>query len=181
MESILEKKLMTSYKDELISFMKANQEYFDEAIKLAISEKQPYSWRAAFLLWGCMDENDTRIRKHILSIVKSIPDKKDGHQRELLKILSKMEIDEKYEARLFDLCMNLWEDINKKPSVRVTALKFIIKIAQKHPELLHEVVFLLQDQYLETLSPGIKESVERMMDQRVKSPGINPAENGIRN
>ncbi len=165
MESILENKLMTSYKDELISFLKANPEFFDEAIQLAISDKQPYSWRAAFLLWGCMDENDRRVRKHISAIVNSINGKKDGHQRELLKILSKMKIDEKYEARLFDLSLNLWENINKKPSIRVTALKFIIKIAQKHPELMNEIVVLMQDQYLETLSPGIKNSIERMIEK----------------
>lgn len=163
MESVLENKLMTLYKDELISFLNSNPEHFDEAIQLATSDKQPYSWRAAFLLWGCMAENDKRIRRHILPILNCVNDKKDGHQRELLKILYKMEINEKYEGQIFDICMNLWEQINKTPSVRITALKFIIKIAKKHPELLNEIIFLTQDQYLETLSPGVKNSVERMI------------------
>lgn len=163
MESELEKKIMTSYKDELIKFLKSHPQYFDEAITLAISDKQPYSWRSAFLLFDCMDENDLRIQKHIKTIVNSIDNKKDGHQRELLKILLKMDIKEKYEGQIFNICMNLWEQINKAPSVRITAFKFILKIAKKHKELSEEIVFITQDHYLQTLSPGIKCSVEKLV------------------
>ncbi len=168
METILENKLMTLYKDEMISFLKENPEHFDEAIQLSITDKQPYSWRAAFLIWGCMEDNDARIQKHILPIIKCIKDKKDGHQRELLKILYKMKIDKRYEGRIFDICMNLWEQIDKAPSIRSTALKFIIKIAKKYPELLNEIAFLTQDHFLETLSPGVKNSVRKMMEEAVK-------------
>lgn len=165
MESELENKLLNSYKDEMISFMENHPEYFDEAIKLAIGDKQPYSWRAAWLLWSCMEENDKRIRKYIKKIVDSIKTKDDGQQRELLKILLQMELKEEYEGILFNLCMNIWEQINKSPSVRITALKFIIKIAKKHPELSQEISFLTQNHYLESLSPGIKHSVSRMMKE----------------
>lgn len=165
MESELENKLLNSYKDEMISFMENHPEYFDEAIKLAIGDKQPYSWRAAWLLWSCMEENDKRIRKYIKKIVDSIKTKDDGQQRELLKILLQMELKEEYEGILFNLCMNIWEQINKSPSVRITALKFIIKIAKKHPELSQEISFLTQNHYLESLSRGIKHSVSRMMKE----------------
>lgn len=168
MESVLENKLMALHKDEMISFLKSHPEYFGEAIQLAISDKQPYSWRSAFLLCGSIEENDKRIQKHITSITNCIKEKKDGHQRELLKILYKMKISEKHEGQLFDICMNLWEQISKEPSVRMTALKFIIKIAKKHPELLKEIVFLTQDQYLETVSPGVKRSIKKMMQEVVK-------------
>jgi hypothetical protein len=165
MESVLESKLISSYKEELISFLKSHPEHFDEAIKLAISDKQPFSWRAAFLITSCMEENDKRIQKYIKSIVDNLKTKKDGHQRELIKILYKMDIKEKYEGTLFDICMTIWEGIGKNPSVRITALKFILKVANKHPELLEEIVFLTQDHYLESLSPGVKRSVERMMTE----------------
>ena len=115
----------------MILFLKSNPEYFDEAIQLALSNNQLYSWRAAFLLWGCMEENDKRIQKHINSIVNCIPKKRDGHQRELLKILYKMKINEKFEGQIFDICMNLWEQINKSSSVRMTAFKFVFKIIKK--------------------------------------------------
>jgi len=161
--SVLEDKLLNSYKDEMISFMDTHPEYFEEAIELAIADKQQYSWRAAWLLWSCMEENDRRIQKQIGKIADVLESRDNGHQRELLKILLKMELKEKYEGKLFNLCMDIWEQINKPPAVRVNALKLIIKIVKKHPELSHEITFLTQDQYLDSLSTGAKHSVSKIM------------------
>ncbi len=169
MGTTLENKLLNSYKDEMISFMHSHPEFFEEAIELAITDNQPYSWRAAWLLWSCMEENDKRIQKYIGDIADTLETKDDGHQRELLKILLKMELTEEYESILLDHCMNIWEGINKAPSVRVNALKFILKIAKKHPELAKEISFLTQDHYLESLSHGAKNSVSKLMRELDRS------------
>jgi len=163
METELEHIIMTSYKEQMISFMEANPEVFEEAIELALGDSQPYSWRAAWLLWSCIKENDTRLQKHIKKILSVIPAKKDGHQRELIKILHIMELDDEQEGHLFDICMTLWEQINKSPSVRYNAFRFIVKMAKKHPELSNEVQFLTQDHFLDTLSPGVKHSMTKML------------------
>jgi hypothetical protein len=165
METALEKKLTSCYKDEIISFMKNHPEALEEAVELAVSDHQPYSWRAAFVLWSVIGENDKRIQKHLKKIVNAVKEKNDGHQRELLKILLMMELDESYEGVLFDICMNVWEQIDKSPSVRVNALKMIIKISNNHPELKQEISFLAQDHYLDTLSPGAKHSVKKLMSK----------------
>jgi hypothetical protein len=165
METTLEITLTSCYKDEMISFMNSHPEYFEEAVELAISEKHPYSWRAAFVLWSVIGENDNRIKKNINKIVKAVKDKNDGHQRELLKIFLMLQLDDKYEGILFDICMNVWEQIDKSPSLRVNALKMIIKIANQHPELKKEISFLAQDHYLDTLSPGAKHSVKKLISR----------------
>jgi hypothetical protein len=41
-------KLLSSYKNQMISFMNAQPELFEEAINLAISDKKPYAWRAGW-------------------------------------------------------------------------------------------------------------------------------------
>jgi hypothetical protein len=115
MQSPLEKTLISCYKDEMISFMNDHPECFEEAVELALSDKQPYAWRAAFLLWSVIEINDKRIKKFIKRIVNAAKTKSDSHQRELLKILLMMELDEKYESVLFDLCMNIWVQISKAP------------------------------------------------------------------
>lgn len=164
METALEKILTSCYKNEMISYMNSHPECFDEAVELALSDKQPYAWRAAFVLWSVIEENDQRIKKHINKIVKAIKDKNDGHQRELLKILLMMELDEKYEGVLFDMCMNIWEQISKAPAVRINALRLIAKIAVRHPELNKEISFLTQDHYLDSLSPGTRHSALKIMN-----------------
>lgn len=165
MQTELEQILISTYKDGMIEYMETHPEAYEEAVQLAISDKQPFAWRAAWLLWSCMEMNDERIRKHVKEIVKSIKSKNDGHQRELLKILLLMNMDKKYEGILFNLCLELWEEINKTPSVRMTAFKFILKLVKKHPELSNEITFLLQERFLDTLSPGVRKSISKMMKE----------------
>ncbi|HET56230.1 MAG TPA: hypothetical protein ENN33_13585 [Ignavibacteria bacterium] len=65
-----------------------------------------------------MEINDKRIRKNIDKILTVLPSKQDGHQRELIKILLQMKLNEEQEGKLFNICMTLWEGLDKKPSIR---------------------------------------------------------------
>jgi len=76
----------------------------------------------AWLLWSCVEKNDRRIKSHIRSIIRSLKGKNDGHQRELIKILYLMDLDENHEGILFDHCISIWEKIDKKPSAKVQCL-----------------------------------------------------------
>jgi hypothetical protein len=163
METALEHLLTNFYKVDMLSYMDAHPEDYGEAIELAVSDKQPYAWRAAWLLWSCMEENDRRIKGYVNSIIDSLNTKNDNHQRELLKILLQMEFSEEIEGFIFDECSAIWEKVNKRPSVRLTALKIIIKIAKNHPELMHDIGFLLQSQYMESLSPAVRKAVSKMV------------------
>ena len=165
MNSQLKSKLLSFYKEEMVAFLKSQPEQFNEAINLAVSDDQPFAWRSAFLLSSCMEDNDARVKKHIKPILACIKNKNDGHQRELLKILYRMKLSDKEEGMVFDICIRLWEQISKDPSVRMTALKFIFKIAKQHPELLNEIEPLVQDHYLELLSPGVKRSISKMIKE----------------
>lgn len=167
METALEHTLTSFYKDGMIRYLSEHPEDFEEAVQLAVSDKQPYSWRAAWLLWSCMEKDDDRIRPHIDTILDVMPTMKDGQQRELIKILCNMELDELHEGRLFSFCMDLWEQIHKKPSVRWNAFMYILKMAGKYPELMNEVALLTQEQYMETLSPGVRHSLSRLMKIKV--------------
>jgi len=169
METPLEYILTHTYKADMLAYMASHPEAFKEAFQLAISDKQPYAWRSAWLLWGCITKNDMRIRPHIDAIINSLSTKKDGHTRELLKILDVMELNELQEGIIYNLCINLWKNIHKTPSIRYTAIKFIFRMVHKHPALWHEVRFLTQDIYVENLTPGIKKGVEKLTINYVKS------------
>jgi hypothetical protein len=165
METALEIILTTSYKAEMISYMEANPKAYGEAIQLALSDKQPYAWRAAWLLWSCIEENDQRMQGHIKRIIDAIPTKNDDHQRELIKILLLMELSEEEEGILFDKCVNIWKIINKKASVRFNAFKMIVKVARKHPDLKYEIKLLCQEHYLQSLSSAARKSILKMANE----------------
>jgi len=163
METEVEKILTSTYKDGMISYVSKNPECFGELMDLSLADKQPYSWRAAWLVWSCMEKNDKRIRKYVKDIIKVLPERKDGQLRELLKILEQMEIDEELEGLLFDHCVKVWLKIEKRPSVRFNAFKILVKITHRYPELAKEVILLTRNQYMASLSPCVNKSVNKMI------------------
>lgn len=159
LESILTK----SYKAEMLSYMEANPADFMELVELSVTDKQPYSWRATWLLWSCMEKNDARVQAHVSTMIKQLNSFKEGQQRNLINILLKMEIPEEYEGLLFDSCVAIWLDIKKQSSVRIKAFEVIVQIAKKYPELNNEVDSLTDKRFVEPLSAGIKRSFYKLI------------------
>jgi hypothetical protein len=147
----------------MILYVSKNPECFGELMDLTIADKQPYSWRAAWLVWSCMEKNDVRIRKYIKQIINVLPESNDSQLRELLKILEQMEVEEEFEGLLFDHCVTVWKKIDKRPSVRFNALKILLKITHRYPELAKEVILLTRNQYMASLSPCVNKSISKMI------------------
>lgn len=156
--------LKNHYKKDMISYIKSNPEYFKSLIKLAMSDDD-VSWRASWFLWSCADENDHRIQPYIDEIIRDIQTKEEGHQRELLILLQKMELSENQISELFDFSMKLYVNIHNKPSIRLTALKLMTKISKPYPELKNEINFLIEPQFLETFPPASKKSVQKIINK----------------
>ncbi|RYM31292.1 hypothetical protein ERX46_16525 [Brumimicrobium glaciale] len=164
-ETPLESILTKSYKEEMISYITAHQDEVDELIELAVSDKQPYSWRAAWLLWIIMEKNDLRVQAHVSTMVKQLNSCKDGQQRNLINILLKMEVPEENEGLLFDSCVDIWLKIEKQSSVRYKAFEVIVQLAKKYPELNNEVESLTDKRFIEPLSGGIRRSFYNLIKQ----------------
>jgi hypothetical protein len=161
-ETKLEHLLTNSHKAEMIAYMESHPGDFTEVIKLAIADKQPYSWRASWLLWSCMEKNDKRVRKYFKKIIDILPKRKDNQQRELLMILQRMELKDQYNGQLFDACINIWGQIGKNPSLRYNAFKLMVSISKKHPDLIREINSLTESNYTDTLSDSVKKSIAKL-------------------
>jgi len=149
-------------KAEIVAALEKNPELFSRLIDISVSGKQSLAWRAPWVISGLMQDNDLRIKPRLKALIDAIDGKKDGYQRELLKIIYKMDIPEELEGALFDKCSNIWEVTKKSSSVRIMAFRIMIGIAKKYPELKNDLLFFTQQHYTETLSPGIKKSLLKM-------------------
>lgn len=165
MNSQLETILTSTFKKTMIEYINDNPDEFDNLIQLIFTDRQPFAWRAAWLIWSCMDNNDIRIKKYVIKLIDCLPDKPGNMRKDIYCILAKMDVDEDHEGRLFDHCISDWENLNNKPAVRANALKIIIKIGKKYPELVSEIKALTKDLYLQNASIGLKKSVEKLISQ----------------
>ena len=121
------------------------------------------AWRIAWEIGHKITKNDKCIIPHIDAIIAALNCKKDGHQRELLKILEKMDLNETQEGLLFNECIIIWKKTDKIPSVRIKAFQILIKIAHDYPELKKELIHFTSDEYTKTLGKGIRKSFDKMI------------------
>ena len=151
-------------KDPIVSLLTENPAVFDEAVHLALQSDKRIAWRAAWVLFHAMEDYDLRLQPHLAVFVSALRGKRDGHQRELLKIIERLKPDDDLEGELFDICMSIWENQGKSPSARITSFRIMYSIAKKYPELLQELNYLLKEHYTESLSPGIRNSLKKMLE-----------------
>lgn len=152
-------------KEVLLNYLNVHPESVEEVIQIALTTTLPQCWRACWLLFHYCESEDIRLIPHRSELIKAIANKSDGHQRELIKLIGRMDLDEDHEGRLFDQCMSIWESVKKKPSVRMMAFRYIVTVVKKYPELWGEVVHLTQPHYLDSLTPGVLNSVTRQIEQ----------------
>ncbi|MFY0598110.1 MAG: hypothetical protein JXR03_00465 [Cyclobacteriaceae bacterium] len=148
-------------REEMIDKVNESHSSFLECLKIALSDQEPQGWRAAWILGHCTKKNDLRLPVHTDSLIEAIQSKKDGHQRELLKLIFKIHLNDEQEGKVFDQCVTIWETIGKSPSVRYFAFNFIFEIVKKYPDLKGEIDFLTQQEYLDALSPGVRRGIEK--------------------
>lgn len=171
MQSELKSILLKRRKAAMVEFYQNRPECFEEAMEMALSQEIPFCWRAAWMIGGDIKKNDPRIAPYASKIIELLHSFEDGHQRELLKIVLQLPLTEEQESLLFDLSVDLWEQIRKKSSVRHFAFKAMVQVAKKYPELTHEILLLTEPHYINPLSPGIKKSVFKMLEELRKYKG----------
>ncbi len=121
------------------------------------------SWRAAWLMTWVMKKNSPYLAPHLKTMISNLPEMKDGHQRECLKLLEKMKVPGDLEGDLFDHCAEIWQDLDKSPSVRIISLRILLSYLSEYPELADELDYLLAAEYIKPLTPGIKRSCEKLL------------------
>ena len=147
--------------NEIRTFINSNIGDIDALIELATSDNKEYNFRIVWLLFKGTKKNDPRIKPFLSDLIYGIENKKSGHQRELIRSIMKHELSDNQESALYDQCIVIWKDLSLKPGTRYYAYLFLHKLSLKYPELMNELRHFFTEIYLETLSPGIKHSIQK--------------------
>ena len=137
---------------------------FNEVLEESVKDNK-ISPRSTYMLFHLMSYNDLRLRGKVDEFIKAIENKPDGQQRDFVRILLNMEINEDQEGEIYSICIELWTNTFKKPATRYLAFQFIFKTAKKYPELKQDIKLLTDQHYLDSLSRGVKHSVNKILKQ----------------
>jgi hypothetical protein len=147
-------------KDEAIQ--KIADGLFHEVLLFALKDHER-SWKAAWLMNQVLVKYELDLSNYTLMVCQSIPSKPSNQQRELLKLLEKVQITDENEGPIFDVATACWEELKLQSGTRMVAFRLMLKIATKHKDLLQEVENLMEERYLKGLSQGVKRAVENRM------------------
>ena len=148
--------------------MSLNNLELENLISKAISNKKQ-NWRYAWELNQLSKEKISLINWNIELIIDSLDCKKDGHQRELLKLLLKLKIKNNLTTKLWDCCLKIWLNINKQSSVRIKAFEHLVNISIEYPDLKNEIFLLTKNEHIDILSKGIRISTYKKLNSKLKN------------
>ena len=146
-------------KDGMMRVVKERDGAVQELADMALGSDPYLAWRAAWLLWSCMEANDIRVKPFVDRLIEHLPSTADNLKREIFKVLELMELSEEQEAILFDICVEEWKSVFKKPGIRFNAFKILVKIIRKYPEMSDFLDLLTEEQYLNTMSLTARKSL----------------------
>ena len=121
-------------------------------------ENNKESWKYAWQINHASKAELQKLQSHINKIIVSIEGKKDGHQRELIKVLLKLKLSDDQLSQLWDICLHIWLDMKKQSSVRISAFNILVNTAKKFKPLSEELLRLTEEKHVSSLSEGIKNS-----------------------
>jgi hypothetical protein len=138
-------------KAQLIEEFERNNSLFSLALDDALTEDSAKAWHVIRFINQIVspavaEEIDNVYDQLILRLKNEDP----SLQRELRKLLQKIDLTEKWESYLFNHAQKIWETIANIPSTRVQAFYCMLKIASKYPELKSEIALYNESSYLET-------------------------------
>ena len=150
-------------KETLIAHLQQHPEQFEEALEFALSTNEPMAWRAVWILRESHPKGDPRLIPHLDRILAHLPNTEGGVEREWVKTIALFTLNDEQEGVFFDACFEIWGQIGNKPGNRHAAFMQLAKLIKKYPELMHELQIVTQIEYLETLSPGVRSSVNKLL------------------
>lgn len=149
----------------LIAAVGKSEEIFSSLLNLALYEKDPLAWRAAWILDGSDEQNPGLATNSIPGIIPALEAiKSKGALRSLLRLLCRYDIGEEEQGTIVDLCFKYMVSELYPVAVKVHAMQIIYKHVLIYPELKEELITVISDQVANN-SVGFKSRGMRIIKQ----------------
>ncbi|MEO0413605.1 MAG: hypothetical protein AAF226_01480 [Verrucomicrobiota bacterium] len=151
--------------DFMVDYLSSQPEEVASVLEFAAHADDPDAWRGAWILNHFITEEHPDLVTLHPKLIAALLDAKDGHQRELLRLLEKVTVHEDEEGKLFDACIAIWTDLKKSGSARITAFRVAASFLKVYPELAAELRPLTTSEYTVNLTPGIRNSFQKLVSR----------------
>jgi hypothetical protein len=136
----------------------------NELIILALDKDQLLSSRAMWVLGHCSDIDYNRVKPFLNILIDNLkhPNLHNGVIRNTLRLFQKHTVPKKQESFLLDKCFEYIKNPTEAIAVRAFAMTVIFNISKPYPELLDELLMILNDLSIHDNGPGIRSRLKNI-------------------
>lgn len=140
----------------LVNEIVKNPEYYKLLIELAFYDTHPKSWRAAYLVDKINDNHPELLHPFLSEMIDQVQvEKSTSKKRHFLKLISSNDLTEAQQGFLLDFCIETMKSGKEPAAVRVHAMQVLQNIAVKEPELIPEILLIIEDEMENHSTAGI--------------------------
>ena len=141
-------------KETLLDFC-THSNCWKDLVPIANSKDKNLAWRAVWLLTFLSEEDLSALEINPLELMERARKQGGSFQREAFKLLEKLSLTEEAYGYYMEWATEVWCQLKNPSSVRIAALRAMVRVGQRYPELLPEIKELGHKEWLEGLSPAI--------------------------
>ncbi len=150
----------------LISKMKADQDYFEQVFKIALSTEYPYAWRASWCIQKMLPMYLSFLNKNVNLILKSFPHfSHHGQQGCMIKVLNNLDYNIEKSGLLIDNCIQFLKNESIPDYVKYYSMELLVNTARKMPEFKDEFCFFIEEAIPKGRTYMIKVKALKLLDE----------------
>ncbi len=135
--------------DKIVRWVGNNQKRFDELFALFAGSDKKLEQRAAWPLSYVVAANPDLVKKHFGSLVKKLkqPGIHNAVRRNGIRLMQAIEIPEKYQGEVMNLCFDYIADPKEKAAVKAFSLTVLQNLSRQYPEIKPELKTIIEDRW----------------------------------
>ena len=134
--------------DKIVSWIGNDIKKFNQLFYLFLNDEYRVTQRAAWPLSCCAISHPFFMKKKFEKLLHNLrrPNLHDSIKRNTVRILQHIDIPEKQEGPLMEICFNYVESPKESVAVKAFSLTILGKLAKKYPEIIPEIKLLIEEQ-----------------------------------
>ncbi len=134
--------------DKIVAWVGNNKKRFNELFDLFLNNEYRVTQRAAWPLSCSAIVHSGLMKNNFEKLINNLnqPNLHDAVKRNTVRLLQQIEIPEKYEGEVMNICFQYVESPKEAVAIKAFSLTILSKLAKKFPEILPEIKLLIEEQ-----------------------------------
>ena len=152
--------------ERIVTYVGSSEVRFADLVKLYLEGTYRVTQRAAWPISYCIEEHPGLIEPHLKKILDFAgkPNANVAVKRNTIRLLQFINIPEKYQGQVADLCFRFLADMKETIAVRVFSMTVLANLAREAPAISNEIKILIEDQ-LPYATAGFRSRARKVLKQ----------------